>query len=72
MGKMKEIYMRMVEKEQYEEMYGIPQEPIEMDIVCPNCNKEKLMFNTSTDIVCYHIGCGHTFVLVDAETVRYK
>lgn len=72
MGKMKEIYMKMVEKEQYEEMYGIPQEPIEMDILCPNCMKEKLMFNTSTDIVCYAPGCGHTFVLVDAETVRYK
>ena len=72
MGKMKEIYMKMVEKEQYEMMYGIPQEPIEIDILCPNCMKKKLMFNTSTDIKCSHNGCGHEFILVDAETVRYK
>ena len=51
---MKEIYMKMVEKEQYEMMYGIPQEPIEMDIMCPNCMKKKFMFNTSTDIKCSH------------------
>jgi len=53
-------------------MYGIPQEPIEMDILCPNCMNKKLMFNTSTDIKCSHNGCGHEFILVNAETVRYK
>jgi hypothetical protein len=72
MGKMKEAYMRMVEKEMYEMEYGIPQAPVKMDILCPNCMQEKLMFNTSTDIVCTGDGCGHEFILVDAETVRYK
>jgi ribosomal protein S27E len=72
MGKMKEIWAAMREKEMYEMEYGIPQEPIQMDILCPNCMQKKLMFNTSTDIKCSHDGCGHKFILVDANTVRFK
>jgi len=34
---MKEIWAAMREKEMYEMEYGIPQEPIQMDILCPNC-----------------------------------
>ena len=34
--------------------------------------QKKLMFNTSTDIKCSHDGCGHKFILVDANTVRFK
>ena len=62
----------MKEKEMYEMEYGIPQEPIELDILCPSCNKRKLMFNTTNDIVCYELGCGHTFILVDATKVELK
>lgn len=72
MGKMKALWQEMREKEMYEMEYGIPQEPITMDIICPNCMKKKLMFNTSTDIKCSQNGCGHEFILVDAETVRFK
>ena len=74
MGKMKEIYMEMLEKQinNYETLLTMPPEPVETDILCPNCNKGKLQFIAVNDIVCYEIGCGHTFVLVDANTVRYK
>ena len=72
MGKMKELWQEMREKEMYEMEYGIPQEPLAMDILCPNCMKKKLEFHTSTDIKCTGSGCGHEFILVDAETVRFK
>ena len=72
MGKMKEIYMQMIEKEQYEMEYSTPPEPVDTDIMCPNCMKKNLVFIATDNIVCYEAGCGHTFVLVDAETVRFK
>jgi|TARA_B110000908_G_C10195887_1_gene422857 hypothetical protein len=72
MGKMKEIYMEMVEKEQYETQHGTPPEPIDTDIKCPNCMKGNLMFIAVDDVVCYEAGCGQTYVLVDANTVRFK
>ena len=72
MGKMKEIYMEMVEQGLVEQSLNAPPEPIETDITCPNCMKGKLIFIEIDDIVCYEAGCGQTFVLVNAETVRYK
>ena len=72
MGKMKEIYMEMVEQGLVEQSLNAPPEPIYTDIKCPNCMKANLVFITTDDIVCYEAGCGQTFVLVNAETVRYK
>jgi ribosomal protein S27E len=70
MGKMKALWQAMREKEMYEMEYGIPQEPLTIDILCPNCMKSKLVFNTTTDIKCYD--CNDTFELVDATTVKFK
>ena len=69
---MKETDMEMVEKEQYETQHGTPPEPIDTDIKCPNCMKGNLMFIAVDDVVCYEAGCGQTYVLVDANTVRFK
>jgi ribosomal protein S27E len=72
MGKMKEIYMAMLEEEMYNSnLVQIPEEPSTTDILCPNCMKKKLMFHTITDVKC-ELGCGQEFVLVDAQTVRFK
>ena len=70
MGKMKELYMRMLEQQESEAQLHIPKEPSEIDILCPNCMKKKLVFRSTTDINC--MNCGHEFVLVDAQTVRFK
>tara|TARA_B110000967_G_scaffold199304_1_gene233547 strand:- start:1118 stop:1321 length:204 start_codon:yes stop_codon:yes gene_type:complete len=67
MGKMKELYMEMLEQS-----LNAPPEPVDTDITCPNCMKGKLIFIAVDDVVCYEPGCGHTFVLVDAKTVRFK
>tara|TARA_R110001632_G_scaffold3470_1_gene15525 strand:- start:38 stop:256 length:219 start_codon:yes stop_codon:yes gene_type:complete len=72
MGKMKEIYMKMLEEESIETLLHVPPNPIDTDIKCPNCMKGNLVFIAIDDVVCYEIGCGQTFVLVDAKTVRYK
>lgn len=70
MGKMKELYMRMLEQQESEAQLHIPKEPSEIDILCPNCMKKKLVFHSTTNIDC--MNCGHKFVLVDAQTVRFK
>ena len=72
MGKMKELYMEMLQKEMENTQLHIPlqEEPTQIDILCPNCMKNKLVFHTITDINCKN--CGHEFVLVDAQTVRFK
>ena len=72
MGKMKEIYMKMLEEESIETLLHVPPNPIDTDIKCPNCMKRNLVFIATDDVVCYEPGCGQTFVLVDANTVRYK
>ena len=69
---MKEIYMEMLEQGLLEQSLNAPPEPIYTDITCPNCMKGKLVFIEVNDVVCYEAGCGQTFVLVNAETVRYK
>ena len=71
MGKMKQLWAEMREKEMYDMlMHDIPKEPVSLSIKCPNCFTDKLKFNSSKDIKCD--GCGHEFVLVDANTVRFK
>ena len=72
MGRMKELYMEMRQKEllHLELEHEIPHPPIPMDILCPNCMKDKLMYKQQDDIQCS--GCGQEFVLVDAQTVRFK
>ena len=71
MGKMKQLWAEMREKELYEMVsHPIPKEPVSLDIKCPNCFTNKLKFNSSTDIKC--TGCAQEFVLVDANTVRFK
>lgn len=77
MGKMKQLWAEMREKELYEMVsHPIPKEPVSLDIKCPNCFTNKLKFNSSTDIRYTHdiecTGCAHEFVLVDANTVRFK
>ena len=42
MGKMKEIYMEMLEQGLLEQSLNAPPEPIYTDITCPNCMKEKI------------------------------
>lgn len=69
---MKALWAKMREKEMYEAEFGIPQEPIALDISCPNCMKKKLEFHNAHDIKCIAQGCGQEFVLVDAQTVRFK
>lgn len=69
---MKEIYMEMLEQGLLEQSLNAPPEPIYTDITCPNCMKGKLVFIEVNDVVCYEAGCGQTFVLVNANTVRYK
>jgi hypothetical protein len=73
MGKMKELYMEMLQKEMDNTQLHVPlqEEPTQIDIQCPNCFKKKLVLYTITDIKC-ETGCGHEFVLVDAQTVRFK
>lgn len=70
MGKMKEIYMKMLEEQEYGAQLHVPKEPSKIDILCPNCMKKELVFRSTTDINC--TSCGHKFVLVDAQTVRFK
>jgi len=79
MGKMKELFIKQMNEEMEngyhdklaESYYGHEPEPTSIDILCPNCMKEKLMFTTVNDIRC-DIGCGQEFVLVDANTVKFK
>lgn len=71
MGKMKELWMKMREEEMWRAELQIPQEPTQIDILCPNCMKKKLHYYTTTNIKC-DSGCGQEFVLVDAKTVRFK
>ena len=71
MGKMKEIWQQMMENEMYEIQYGVTKNPIPLDILCPNCMKKHLEFTSVKDIKCNE-GCGQEFILVDANTVRYK
>jgi len=71
MGKMKEIWQEMMENEMYEIEYGVTKNPIPLDILCPNCMKKHLEFTSVENIKCNQ-GCGQEFILVDADTVRYK
>lgn len=67
---MKELWQRMREKEMYEMEYGIPQEPLTIEIPCPECDAKTLIFNTTKDIICSE--CNKTFLLVDATKVELK
>ena len=71
MGKMKELYMKMLEEQMQNTMLNLPTEPSPTDILCPNCMKMRLTFYSTSDIKCDK-GCGQDFILVDANTVRYK
>ena len=71
MGKMKELYMKMLEEQMQHTMLNSPAEPSPTDILCPNCMKMRLTFYSTSNIKCDK-GCGQDFILVDAKTVRYK
>ena len=77
---MKELFIKQMNEEMekgyhdqlVEGYYGHEPEPVEIDILCPNCNKKKLTFNTINDIKCSQDGCGQEFILIDANTVKFK
>ena len=72
MGKMKELYMKMLEEQMHQTLQEhIPTDPSPTDILCPNCMKMRLTYYSTSDIKCDK-GCGQEFVLVNANTVRYK
>jgi len=76
MGRMKEVFLKMKE----ENYKGDPQEYLkeyaenlksikEIDILCPNCFKGKLLQENETDCSCP--GCGQGFTMTN-NTLRYK
>lgn len=76
MGKIKEVYIKMKE----ENYKGDPQEYLkeyvkklqsikEIDILCPECFKSKLLQENKTDCSCPR--CGQNFTMID-NTLRYK
>ena len=78
---MKEVFMEMIEEgwngnnSEYLRRYASTlnkDKKIYMPLPCPNCFDKTLLFNSTTDIKCESHGCGHEFVLLDANTIRYK
>ena len=75
MGRMKELFIKQREEEAYNELYAYitrKNDPTNLDIQCPNCNNTTLLFKSVDDIKCLSQGCGHEFVLINANTVRFK
>ena len=78
MGKMKELYIKMLEENYTED----PSEYIKnhankiyegfstTNILCPNCMKEKLAQDSETDLTCFK--CGHDFIKINKNSVRFK
>ena len=72
MGKMKELYMKMLEEQMNQTLIEhIPTEPSPTGILCPNCMKQRLTYYATDNVKCDK-GCGHEFILIDANTVRFK
>lgn len=77
---MKELFIKQMNEEMengyYIERaalyYGHEPEPVEINITCPNCMKKKLIFNTTNDIKCSENGCGQEYILINANTVKFK
>ena len=77
MGKMKEIYIEMLNQEYETNFNEFKDEAARMyegfsstNITCPNCMKEKLAQSSETDLKCFK--CGYEFVKVGENTVRFK
>ena len=72
MGKMKQLYMKMLEEQEQRFLIeDIPTEPSPTGILCPNCMKQRLTYYSTDNVKCDK-GCGHTFILIDAKTVKFK
>lgn len=76
---MKELYMKMLEEEMYdnqldnfmkEQEKTYRNQIVLMPNPCPNCSEKLLNFQKVNDITCE--GCGHSFILVDVNTLRFK
>ena len=82
MGRMKEIFMEQrqqfnqsdEEKQHLEYLkwyYETRKDvPVDMTMACPNCFEKKLEYLDMNNIEC--TGCGQEFILVDANTLRFK
>jgi ribosomal protein S27AE len=78
MGKMKELYIKMLE----ERYTGDPSEYLKdyankiyegfslTNILCPNCMKEKLAQDSETDLTCFK--CGYDFIKINENSVKFK
>jgi transposase-like protein len=67
MGKMKEVFMKMIEQESF----NIPEEYsfYKTEVLCPNCNKSNLIQVSKNDYTCDK--CAQNFILVE-NSLKFK
>ena len=78
MGKMKEIYIQMLNEEYEGDPSAYLKEQAQRiyegfsstNITCPNCMKEKLAQDSEIDLKCFK--CGYEFIKIDENTVKFK
>ena len=77
---MKELFIKQMNEEMEQGYhieraalyYGHEPKPVEINITCPNCMEKKLEFYTTNDIKCSGNGCGQEYILINANTVKFK
>lgn len=71
MGRMKELFMKMQERDYQRNPEEFMEEVKELEhkYVCPNCSQAHLR-SKEDDLYCYK--CGYEFILVDENTIRFK
>lgn len=68
MGRMKELFMELEEKQEFEQ--HLEQSSVfDSGILCPNCMKTNLSAQSNVDLNCN--GCGQEFVRVE-KSIRFK
>lgn len=78
MGRMKEIYIQMLNEEYKgdaslylkEQSQRMNEQFWSTDITCPNCMNEKLAQSSETDLKCFD--CGYEFIKIGKNTIRFK
>lgn len=66
MGKIKDLFLKMLEEAELEQV----EEPsFETDILCPNCLNSKLHETSPEDLHC--TDCGYEFIKVE-DSIRFK
>lgn len=68
MGRMKELFMELEEKQEFEQHLE-ESSVFDSGILCPNCMKTNLSSQSFVDLYC--TGCGQEFVKVE-KSVRFK